>query len=169
MKTTKTETSWIEKVGAPAYGAIEEMVDALDADYAVLECLREERDDHDPDDHDGKTWEQVNPDDAQDLDFQAGLAGECENEEAARERIMEDPLSLRIFGERVDGEWEATDYELLLATGGPAVRIVGDISDYGCDAGSARLEVQDWGKPWTEYHGADSDVLLRYASCFCFE
>ena len=46
------------------------------------------------------------------------------------------------------------------------MRIVGEID--GEEASSARLEVQDWFTPWTEYVDADEDVLIAYASCFYF-
>ena len=75
---------------------------------------------------------------------------------------------MRIFGELIDGEWEADNYELLLGTGGPAVRIVGDLGEHK-EPTSARLEVQDWFKPWTEYsdENHDDNMLLAYACCFC--
>jgi hypothetical protein len=88
-------------------------------------------------------------------------------QEKAIEAILQDPLSVRVFGERTNGEWAATNYEILLGTGGPAMRIVGDLNEHG-EPDSARLEVQDWGKPWTEYFRADSEVLLEYAQCFYF-
>jgi hypothetical protein len=91
-------------------------------------------------------------------------ADDCE--ETARDRIEEDALSVRVFGERTAGGWTADRYELLLTTGGPAVRIVGDLCDG--EPHSARLEVQDWFQPWTEYHDADPAILLEYAACFYF-
>lgn len=90
--------------------------------------------------------------------------------EEAQEDIMEDPLEIR-----VRSDWYApgsedtkpTEYEILLSTGGPASRIVGDLDEYGQPI-RARLQVQDWGKPWTEYFDVDHKVLLRYARCFYF-
>ncbi len=86
--------------------------------------------------------------------------------EGAEERIQEDPLSLRIFGERINGEWSAESFELLLTTGGPAVRIVGYLDQYG-EPSDPKLEVQDWGTPWTAYD-ANPDLLLDYCRCFYF-
>jgi hypothetical protein len=90
--------------------------------------------------------------------------------EAARERIMEDPLSLRIRSDwhSPGDKSEAAEYELLLGTGGPAVRIVGTL-DRG-DAETAVLEVQDWFTPWTRLvtSTGDDEKLLRYAQCFYF-
>jgi hypothetical protein len=55
-----------------------------------------------------------------------------------------------------------------LTTGGPAVRIIGELD--GGEVESARLEVQDWGTPWTEHctTGDDNEALLSYARCFYF-
>jgi hypothetical protein len=55
---------------------------------------------------------------------------------------------------------------ILLCTGGPAVRIVGEL-DRGTPC-RAWLEYQDWGTPWTQYFGAKSDTLCEYAANFFF-
>ncbi|MEQ8849245.1 hypothetical protein [Botrimarina sp.] len=110
-----------------------------------------------------RTWATDNPDDAAELAELEAAAGDCESWDDAAQRISEDPLSLRIFGEYASGAWCATSYEILLTTGGPAVRIVGELDSYG-EAESARLEVQDWGEPWTEYADADSDTPLAYCA-----
>jgi hypothetical protein len=94
---------------------------------------------------------------------------ECENEdEEARERIEEDALSVEIrSGWQPLGETlEPAEFCITLTTGGPAVRIIGELSDG--EPSRARLEVQDWFTPWTEYRAADSDVLLAYCQCFYF-
>lgn len=90
---------------------------------------------------------------------------------AAEESISEDPLSVETrSGWHAPGE-EAEDEEfcILLCTGGPAVRIVGDLGRYG-EAHSARLEYQDWGTPWTEYigdhHSSNVAILQEYANYF---
>ena len=89
--------------------------------------------------------------------------------EEAEQRIQEDPLSIEVrSGWAVLGQpLVAEEYNILLATGGPAYRIVGDLGLY-TEPETARLEVQDWGTPWTEYRGANEDVLLTYARQFYF-
>jgi hypothetical protein len=93
------------------------------------------------------------------------------SEEEARERIWEDALSVlvrsdwHVPGER-DGNMPA-NYAILITTGGPAVRIRGELDAY-CQPRNAWLEVQDWGTPWTQYTPVDEDTLLAYANCFCF-
>jgi hypothetical protein len=93
------------------------------------------------------------------------------DEEAAREAIEEDPLSVE-----VRSDWytpgsenrEPGEYCILLCTGGPAVRIVGDL-DNG-EPSSARIEHQDWFTPWQELivNSNDRAALLRYARCFYY-
>jgi len=60
---------------------------------------------------------------------------------------------------------EPEEYKILLATGGPGVRIVGDL-DQG-QPRSATLQVQVWLTPWTD-HRCDEEILLEFASCFNF-
>ncbi len=63
-------------------------------------------------------------------------------------------------------------FRILLCTGGPAVRITGELDENG-QPESARLEYSDWGTPWTEAHvidltGEDDGSLLAYAQAFYF-
>jgi hypothetical protein len=96
---------------------------------------------------------------------------EYHDEDAARQTIEEDPLSIWVrsgwhnLGEEVENE----EFEILLCTGGPAVRIVGEL-DSG-QPSSARLEYQDWYEPWTEYLDMTSEereYLLKYCQVFPF-
>jgi hypothetical protein len=95
-------------------------------------------------------------------------------QEKAIEAIREDALSCEVRGGWVAPmeQMHAEEFRLLLGTGGPAVRIIGTLSQYG-EPDSARLETQNWGTPWTEYVtpiGEDSteETLLAYARCFYF-
>jgi hypothetical protein len=107
--------------------------------------------------------------DEEELKELEAAAGECKDEDEARERIQEDPLSIEVRSDwTTPGEpLEASEFCILLCTGGPAARIVGDLDDSG-EPYRARLEYQDWGTPWTEYFPASQDTLLTYARCFCF-
>lgn len=93
-------------------------------------------------------------------------------EEAAREVIEQDALSVEVRGgwriPGADGDG-AEEYRILLTTGGPAVRIVGDLSQYG-EPETAFLEVQDWGTQWTRFPVTSeaAAMLLTYAGCFYF-
>jgi hypothetical protein len=167
----KNETNWVEEIGAPAYAAIAEMVAALECDYERLDELRAERDGWIQSAPDGtatrakEEWAGEYPAESAELAELETAAGECSDRDSAQGRIMEDPLSVRVFGERVDGEWEVDKVEFLLTTGGPAVRIMAEIDHHG-EPCRAWLEVQDWFKPWAHYGRADSAVLLTYCQQF---
>jgi hypothetical protein len=182
--TPAAETDWAAKIGAPAFDSIREMVAALDCEYDRLEELRElqaswkaDADNQPHTDGDGlpvvPTWANENPDDAQELKELEEAAGECKDREDAERRIMEDPLSIQVRSDWYtpgdeDESRSPAEFQILLCTGGPAVRIVGELGGDG-EPSRARLEVQDWFKPWTEYVPADSETLLTYARCFCFD
>jgi len=98
-----------------------------------------------------------------------------------RERIQESALSVQVrSGWYTPGETPtAEEFCILLTTGGPALRIIGELDDYG-QPDNARLEYQDWGTPWTpfslfgddgksieEASATESDVLT-FAQCFYF-
>ena len=91
--------------------------------------------------------------------------------EKAEEAIREDPLAVEVRSDwyipgREPGE--PSEYRILLCTGGPAVRLVGDL-DRDLPL-SIRLEYQDWFTPWQEYFlDADGEeVCLTYARQFYF-
>lgn len=87
--------------------------------------------------------------------------------DAAREAIEESVLSVMVNGSWTPGATpEATGYEILLSTGGPALRIVGTLRNYGQPA-DARLEMQDWGTRWETYC-YDEPSVLKFASQFWF-
>jgi len=93
------------------------------------------------------------------------------DEDAARDRIQEAPLSVQVrSGWYPPGDTpEAEEYEILLCTGGPAVRIIGRLGAYN-QPDSARLQHQDWFTPWQELitTGEDQAALLSYAGAFYF-
>jgi hypothetical protein len=177
MTTTTTRSDErLEKVGRNALDSIKEMVAALECDYDRLEELRDERDGWEPDEDDEdapETWAECHVEDAEELaDLEAAVTLDDEEvtEDEARQRIEEDALSAQVRSdwENSADEFTPAEYCLLLTTGGPAVRIIGELE--GGEVQSARLEVQDWGTPWTEHctTGEDNDALMSYARCFYF-
>lgn len=102
-----------------------------------------------------------------------------EANEDARRVIEEDALSVQVRPHWYSpGDLHAdrapAEYEILLCTGGPACRIVGQLSSYG-EPETATMEVQDWYQPWTAMRprvGPDNydsePVMLAYARCFYF-
>jgi hypothetical protein len=101
-------------------------------------------------------------------------AEENDNYEAidkARMKIEEDPLSVQVRSDwHSPGEkTEATEYMILLCTGGPSVRIVGDLGEYD-EPETARIEYQDWFTPWEDMpltSEEEKDVLI-YAQSFYY-
>lgn len=181
------EVDWAEKIGKPAAESIIEMVTALDLDYERLEELRDERRDlQDAADAVAKSadpeaaeahealaeWDEDNGEELKELEAGAKPCGnECSNREDAERMIQEDALSVEVRSGWVSlGDSDGMtpeDFQILLATGGPAVRIMGELDDHG-EPHRAWLEVQDWYKPWTQYFGIEQDTLLAYARCFLF-
>ncbi len=93
------------------------------------------------------------------------------DEDAARQAIEEDALSLEVrSGWYSPGSEDNKPEEfcLLLGTGGPAVRIIGDLD--GGSPSNPKLQTQDWFTPWTDYHttSEEDDILQKYCEVFYF-
>jgi len=177
------ETDWAEKIGKPCYENLAEMVAALECDYDRLEELREsmkDRYDELPDAEAGfepNSFEHFlasmvaeGDDDAEELKELEEAAGDCSDRDDAEHRIYEDPLSVEVRSDWTEpgGGMTPGEFQILLSTGGPATRIMGELDEHG-EPYRAWLEVQDWYKPWTEYHVADGmETLLTYARCFTY-
>ena len=96
---------------------------------------------------------------------------EYHDEEAARQTINEDPLSVQVRSDwHTPGEEEApAEYEILLCTGGPAVRITGELDRD--EPNTARIQYQDWFTPWETLlplEDEEHEALLTYAQQFYF-
>ena len=100
----------------------------------------------------------------------------------ARQHIEESILSVEVrTGWYMPGQTpKPEEYMILLTTGGPALRLIGDLDEYG-QPETARLEYQDWDPPWTEYNPGHHDdafkpedydaydsTLLAFASVFYY-
>lgn len=180
--STETKERDLQEIGRNAYASIQGMVAALECDYERLAELREERADLVSEGADPtnvvrgeavealKAWDEENGEELAEL---TKAAGECSSREEAEERIREDALSVEVRSgwTTLGRDFEAEEFNILLCTGGPAVRIMGELRNG--EPHRAWIEVQDWFKPWTEYTGSygESDVsetLLAYARCFYF-
>lgn len=89
----------------------------------------------------------------------------------AEQTIHEDVLSVEVRSDwyTLDNpDKEPAEYRILLCTGGPACQIIGELNRG--EPVNARIEHQDWGTPWTEYHlnSDEEEIVLRYARCFYF-
>ena len=95
------------------------------------------------------------------------------NEDEVREEINEDPLSVEVRSDwhsPGDGNDKPTEYNILLCTGGPAVRIIGKLDGHG-QPETAEIEYQDWFTPWVRYANTNSEedeALLPYARQFYY-
>lgn len=128
---------------------------------------------------DPKTWERLeeldslkktNQSEKKELRALMALERKYWDEGHAREMAQEAALSVELSGTWAAGETpKANGFVILLTTGGPALRIVGELNQYQ-EPSRAWLEYQDWDIPWTEYHGDNSDMaaLLTFCSCFYF-
>jgi hypothetical protein len=172
-----TKDEQLQEIGRNAYASIVEMVAALQCDYERLQDLRDERDSYDDPhlrvgnccDTEAEAWAMEYPEAAAELKALERASGDCESQEDADQRIHEDPWSLQLrsgWYEPGTRSPKAEEFELLLTTGGPAVRIIGELTNG--EPTAATLQVQDWFTPWTDYRPAHSDVLLAYCRVFYF-
>ena len=96
-----------------------------------------------------------------------------EDADTLRDRIQEEPLSVLVnSGWHEPGkmpEEGPEEYEILLGTGGPAVRIRGRLNQW-CEPETATLQGQDWFKPWqaTRTSEAEDEAILWFAQQFYF-
>lgn len=154
------------------------LVDELDA---ATECVHYHHDDADPEAVIGEypeltEWQRCrdelaawDEDNAEELAELEEAAGDYDSQEDAEQAINDDPLSVEVRSDWTAPGEELTPAEfcILLCTGGPAVRIVGEL-DQCNEPVRAWMEYQDWGTPWTQYFDADSATLLDYARRFYF-
>lgn len=92
--------------------------------------------------------------------------------EQAVEAIHADALSVQVRSDWYDPGSEdrsPAEYNILLCTGGPAVRIIGTLSEY-LEPDSAHMQYQDWGTPWTGYPltSEEEAIVLEYAQEFYY-
>ncbi len=59
------------------------------------------------------------------------------------------------------------EFQILLTTGGPALRILGNLDCHG-EPRRVWLEWQDWGTPWQEVRCCDNEILLWFAGLFYY-
>jgi len=89
--------------------------------------------------------------------------------EAIEEAMRESILSLEVrSGWHSPGSSDGPEeFMLLLSTGGPALRLIGDLNAH-CEPCRCWLEYQNWFSPWTESRAGDSEALLWFAGLFWY-
>lgn len=171
----------LQEIGKSAAESIAEMVTALECDYERLEELRARKEENElictHYQEKMSDW-QANADADAELTELAELekaAGDCTDRDDAEQRIMEDPLSVEVrsgwytpTGNHLEQQ-SPEEFRILLSTGGPATRIVGELDEH-CEPTRARLQAQDWFTQWTDYTGdaISQEDLLTYCRCFYF-
>jgi len=104
-------------------------------------------------------------------DGEALFEGESLSLDELEDRAREWPLSVLVRSEwTVPGsDLTPAAYEILLCTGGPAVRVRGDLSNYR-EPETAYMEYQDWFTAWDRLtlSSGESDTVVRFASLFWF-
>lgn len=176
--TTEQQES-LQEIGKAAMSSITEMIDATNRERAAEsfsdsltreQCIKilTEECGIECDDEDLETLREAVASNIEDETCEPD--GWEFDEDSAREAIQEDPLEITMRSDWVSSKDEMvpSEYCILLCTGGPAVRIIGDLD--GGEPTSARLQVQDWFTPWTDcFFSSDEDEdLLAYASNFFF-
>lgn len=157
---------------AAQFAHIAAMMEAQRMDWDRLEELRDlfaEHEELEDGSINPEPFAADHPDEADELAELEETAGEWADIDEVQRAIDEHPLSIeyRSGWSCSASELVAEEFCILLCTGGPAVRIVGEIGEHGQPV-RAWLEYQDWGTPWTQYFDADQDVLVDYATAFVF-
>ena len=100
--------------------------------------------------------------------------GDEQATEAAQQAIFEDPLSVEVrSGWHTPGisnpDNTAEEFKILLCTGGPAVQIIGNLSEHG-EPDKVWLQYQDWFTPWQDYPltSEEHEIVLMYCRQFYF-
>ena len=185
-----TEPNYALEQAKAQYESVCAYVAALEVDYdrldelkdQMLNAFNEQQVDEDGDnayeardcyDPLFREWfKETTSDESDELTTLLSAANDCENQDAARDRIQEDPLSVRVRsdwyspGASQEPDAKLYEFEILLCSGGPAVRIIGELDEYGQPC-RAWLEYQDWGTSWSHYPSLE-DVLLTYCHEFYF-
>jgi hypothetical protein len=179
---------------AAQYSSIVEMVQALNCDFDRLDELKDEKESLEyaiNEAHDDLAASQkqgletelhieavTNANDAMDEFRNDGRESELnaliseavgnQDQDSAREAIQNDPLSVEVRSGRgnIGAEMHPEEFSILLCTGGPAVRIQGDLNNG--QPSRAWMEYQDWGTGWMQFYDAEQSVLLAYCSEFYF-
>lgn len=162
------------------YESIYEMVAALELDWDRMNELREERQSLalDADNAIGvkthlkakSALEDWDDDNGEELKNMLEAKGDIKDRDEAERRIQEDALEVQVRGDwHTPGDEEGNEpveFYILLCTGGPACRIMGELGQHN-EPTRAWMQFQDWFTPWVDYFGddtftVDQDVLLTY-------
>jgi hypothetical protein len=94
-----------------------------------------------------------------------------EDHDDAYEEIQSDPLCIEVRSgwAPVGQAFEPEEFMILLCTGGPAVRIIGELDEH-LEPIACALQFQDWFTPWVDYPltAEEQDDVLTYCQQFYY-
>ena len=104
-------------------------------------------------------------------DQQLQESNDYNQQDELRESILNNALSVEFrsgWYSSPEDEKKAEEFRILLAWGGPALRIIGELDDYG--PVNPKLQYQDWGTPWTDFEITEDQqkALNWFCNCFYF-
>ena len=104
-------------------------------------------------------------------DQQLQESNDYNQQDELRESVLNSPLSVEFrsgWYSSPNEEIEPEEFKILLAWGGPALRIIGELDNYG--PVNPKLQFQDWGTPWTDFEITEDqqDALNWFCNCFYF-
>ena len=104
-------------------------------------------------------------------DQQLQESNDYNQQDELRESILNSALSVEFrsgWYSSLDEETKPEEFKILLTWGGPALRIIGELDDYGPI--NPKLQFQDWGTPWTDFEiTKDQQKALNwFCNCFYF-
>ena len=105
----------------------------------------------------------LDEDDLETLQELTEQADGCDSQDEALGRLEDNPLDIQFRSdwESYTSDLTPSEFSILLCTGGPAVRVRGELDDHGYPY-RAWVEYCDWGTQWTEL-GSYQSVALDYA------
>ena len=93
-----------------------------------------------------------------------------ESQDQLRESILNSALSVefRSGWETFKEDFEPKEFKILLSWGGPALRVIGELDNYG--PVNPKLQYQDWGTLWTDLEITEDqqEALNWFCNCFYF-
>ena len=106
-------------------------------------------------------------------DQQLQESNDYNQQDELRESILNNALSVEFRSGWYSSPESITDlrpeeFKILLSWGGPALRVIGELDDYG--PVNPKLQFQDWGTLWTDFKITEDQqkALNWFCNCFYF-
>ena len=104
-------------------------------------------------------------------DQQLQESNDYNQQDELRESVLNSALSVEFrsgWYSSLDDELVPEEFKILLTWGGPALRIIGELANYG--PVNPKLQFQDWGTPWIDFKITEDqqNALNWFCNCFYF-